>query len=243
MAYLTVKNVKKQFKGLVAVNNVSFEVEKGEIVGLIGPNGAGKSTLFALISGFIEPTQGEIYFKGENITGLKPFVSCSKGLVRTFQIVQIFPDLTVLDNVKPAAYLHAKNSQEAEQITLEALKLVGLADKSHMLAKDLNLSEKKHMEIAKALATQAELILLDEVMAGLTPVEAQVIVGKIRELNREKNITFIIVEHLLEALMSVSDRVVVLNYGELIVSGTPDEVRNDKDVIEAYLGDDFSVTS
>ncbi|PKC52979.1 amino acid/amide ABC transporter ATP-binding protein 1, HAAT family [Rhizophagus irregularis] len=200
MAYLTVINVKKQFKGLVAVNNVSFEVEKGEIVGLIGPNGAGKSTLFALISGFIEPTQGEIYFKGENITGLKPFVSCSKGLVRTFQIVQIFPDLTVLDNVKPAAYLHAKNSQEAEQITLEALKL-----------------------IAKALATQAELILLDEVMAGLTPVEAQVIVGKIRELNREKNITFIIVEHLLEALMSVSDRVVVLNYGELIVSGTPDE--------------------
>jgi branched-chain amino acid transport system ATP-binding protein len=240
MSILQVKGLSKQFKGLVAVNNVSFEVEQGEILGLIGPNGAGKSTLFALISGFIPPTNGEVYFRGENITGLKPFDSCKKGLARTFQIVQIFPDLTVLDNVKPAAFLHAKNRIDAERITMDALKLVGLDQKSHMLAKDLNLSEKKHMEIAKALATQSDLILLDEVMAGLTPMEAQGIVKKIQELNKRKNITFIIVEHLIEALMAVSDRIVVLNYGELIAKGSPSEIRKSPEVIEAYLGDEFN---
>ncbi len=239
MSILQVKNLTKQFKGLVAVNNVSFEVEKGEIVGLIGPNGAGKSTLFALISGFIQPTAGEVFFEGENITGLRPYESCNKGLARTFQIVQIFPDLTVLDNVKPAAFLHAKSATEAEKIARDALKMVGLENRAGMLAKDLNLPQKKSMEIAKALATQSKLILLDEVMAGLTPVEAQVMVRKIQELNRNKDITFIIVEHLLEALMTVSDRIVVLNYGELIAKGTPSEIRKNPEVIEAYLGDEI----
>jgi branched-chain amino acid transport system ATP-binding protein len=240
MSILQVKNITKNFKGLTAVNDVSFEVEQGEIVGLIGPNGAGKSTLFALISGFIPPTKGEVYFKGKNITKLKPFESCYRGLARTFQIVQIFPDLSVLDNVKPAAFLHAKKPDEAERIATDALKLAGLDDKSHMLAKELNLSEKKAMEIAKALATQSELILLDEVMAGLTPAEAQDIVKKIKELNKTKKITFIIVEHLLEALMAVSDRVIVLNHGKLIAQGSPSEIRKNPDVIEAYLGDEFN---
>lgn len=238
MSLLEVKELAKNFKGLKAVNDVNLSVNEGDIIGLIGPNGAGKSTLFKLISGFIQPTKGEIYFKGRDITNIKPFKSCKLGLARTFQIVQIFPELTVLDNVKPAAFLHTKSVKEAETLAFEALSLVGLSEKSKVLSEDLNLAEKMAMELAKALATQADLILLDEVMAGLTPTEAQRIVETIRMLNEKKRISFVIVEHLLEALLSISHKVVVLDHGEIIVKETPDKVKENPQVIKAYLGGD-----
>jgi branched-chain amino acid transport system ATP-binding protein len=237
MSLLEIKGLSKNFSGIAAVNKVSFKVEEGEIVGLIGPNGAGKSTLFALISGFLNPTEGQVFFRGRNITGFKAHKCCRLGLMRTFQIVQVFPDLTVLDNVKPAAFLHARSNWDAEQLAIKALELVGLGNKTHTLAKHLNLSQQKAMEIAKALATKPELVLLDEVMAGLTPEEANEMVKKIKELNKQQKITFIVVEHLLDALMAVSHKVIVLNNGILLAQGTPTEVCKNPEVIEAYLGD------
>lgn len=234
---LRVERLTKHFGGLVAVDNLSFAVEQGEIVGLIGPNGAGKTTTFSLISGFLRPTAGEIFFEGIPLHGRKPHEICALGLTRTFQVVQPFPDITVLENVLVGAFARHAGTAAAERRAMAVLERVGLAHKAYYPARELTLLELKRLEVGKALATEPRLLLLDEVAAGLNPVEIQEMLKLVRELNAE-GITFLLVEHVMQFIMQVCRRIIVLNFGQKIAEGTPEEISRYPKVLEAYLGEE-----
>lgn len=236
MALLEVKELSKLFGGLAAVSNVSFEVRGGEILGLIGPNGAGKTTLFNMINGFYPPSKGEVFFKGERISGLKPYQICKRGMGRTFQVVKPLQRMSVLDNVIASAFVRARSKQAAEVRAREVIDFVGLGDDTHVISKGLPLGKRKKLEIARALATEPELLLLDESFAGLNPAELDESIDIIRKI-KAKGITILIIEHHMKVIMSISDHIVVINYGQKIAEGVPHEIGNNPLVIEAYLGE------
>ncbi len=238
---LELRNVSRVFGGLRALGDVSLTVNEGEIVGLIGPNGAGKTTLFSVVSGFYRPSSGQIYFDGRPIGGLRPDVICALGLARTFQLVKPFPNLTVAENVMVGAFNRTNRRAEAERIAWEVLEFVGLAHKGLSRATSLTLADRKRLEVARALATRPRLLLLDEVMAGLTPTESMHVVGLIRQI-RERGVTLLVIEHVMRAIMSLSDRVAVLHHGQLIAEGEPEAAVRDPAVIEAYLGEELLLT-
>ncbi|MFH1242914.1 MAG: ABC transporter ATP-binding protein [Pseudomonadota bacterium] len=239
MPILEGKGVTKYFGGLAAVSNVNFNVEQGEVLGLIGPNGAGKTTLFNLISAALVPKPGAIRFKGQNITGLKPHQICRMGVARTFQTVKIFARMSVLENVVLGSYFGKSPrmpSADAVREATELLEFVGLSAVKAIPAKDLPLANQKRLEVARALATNPELLLLDEIMAGLNPAEMAHAMELIRRI-RDKGITIVMIEHVMKAIMSVCERIMVLHHGEKIAEGTPKEIATSEKVIEVYLGE------
>ena len=234
---MSVCNLTKSFGGLVAVNEVSFDLKAGDTLGIIGPNGAGKTTLFALLTGFLKADRGEIIFENLALNGLKPHEISNRGLVRTFQIVQNFSELSTLENVMVGAFLRSKSSSEAKREAQGGLERVGLKDKAEVPAKKLTMLDQKRLEIAKVLATKPKVILADETMAGLTPVEIERAVDLIKTL-RDEAITFILIEHVMQVVMALSNRIVVIHHGSKIAEGSPQEIVKDKRVIDAYLGED-----
>jgi len=239
LSLLKLRRVSKFFGGLAAVNDVSFTIEKGEILGLIGPNGAGKTTLFNVVNGFYKPTRGEVYFKDKNISGHAPHEVCRLGIARTFQVVKPLQRMSVLDNVIASAFLRVKSKAQAQAIALETITFTGLHDDREMISKGLPLGKRKKLEIARALATQPELLLLDESFAGLNPAELDESIEIIKNI-KAKGITIMIIEHHMKVIMAISDRIVVLNYGEKIAEGPPRVIGNDPLVVEAYLGETHS---
>ena len=237
MSLLVVEGLTKAFGGLRAVSGLSFGVERGTVVGLIGPNGAGKTTTFELISGFQRPTAGSVRFKGEAITGLPPDAICLRGLARTFQIVQSFPNLSVLQNVMIGSYARHRSVGKARSHADGVLRRLGMADRSEEVARNLTLADLKRLEIGKALATEPKMVLLDEVVAGLTPTEVDEMIRFLRDI-RSEGITLVLVEHVMQAVMSLSDVIIVLDQGEKIFEGTPEAAVRSPRVIEAYLGEE-----
>ncbi len=238
MSLFEASGVTKRFGGLTAVNGVDFRVETGEIVGLIGPNGAGKTTFFNLISGFLKPDEGDVVFEGASIVGQKPSDICKRGMTRTFQIVKPFAEMTVTDNVLVGAFNHHRDAGSARKRARAVIELVGLGPQADKLGGELTVGGRKRVELAKALATEPKLMLLDEVMAGLTPSE---VAGMIEVLGRvrEAGVTMVIVEHVMQVIMNLSDRIYVLHHGEAIAEGRPQEILNNPEVTKAYLGDSF----
>lgn len=240
---MEVRNLSKHFGGLRAVSSVSFAIGQGEIVGVIGPNGAGKTTLFALLSGFLSPTSGEIQFEGASIAGLGPNRLCHLGIARTFQVVRPFPDMTVFENVKAGGVFGKPGKRPAEQVDHEVneiLESTGLASFADHSPPSLSLPQRKRLEVARALATHPRLLLLDEVLAGLNPREVKEALPFIRSLNTDRGVTVLVIEHNLRAIMGLSHRILVLNFGQLIFDGKPAEAVEDSKVIQAYLGSDES---
>jgi branched-chain amino acid transport system ATP-binding protein len=239
MPILEGQGVTKYFGGLAAVSDVDFSIEQGQAFGLIGPNGAGKTTLFNLISAALTPKSGTIKFKGEDITGIKPYKICRKGVARTFQTVKIFPDLPVLQNVVLGAYFGNTKDMSSTDVVkhaLEVLEFVGLGEVAAMPAKDLTLANQKRLEVARALATDPELILLDEIMAGLNASEVAEAMELVKQI-QEKGITVLMIEHVMKAIMNVCERIMVLHHGAKIAEGTPQEIATSEKVIKVYLGD------
>jgi branched-chain amino acid transport system ATP-binding protein len=235
-ALLTIDGVSKRFRGLLAVDNVSCSVAPGAIFAVIGPNGAGKTTLFNLIAGAIAPDQGTITFAGERIDGLKPDQVCRRGVGRTFQLVRPFPALTVEDNVIVGAMLHRPDVTLARRRAHEVLWQLDLFDKRHRQASALTLPDRKRLEVARALATDPRLLLLDEVMAGLRPVETDRMVAILGKLSRETGLTIVLIEHVMRAVMALAARILVLHHGAPIAEGAPEEVVRNPAVVDSYLG-------
>jgi branched-chain amino acid transport system ATP-binding protein len=239
MALLELKNLVKIFGGLKAVNDVSLQVEKGEIFGLIGPNGSGKTTIFNCINNFFPITGGDIRFKGQSIKRLKTHKICHLGIGRTFQVVKPLARMTVLDNVTASAFCRVNTIKEAQREAHRVLEFCNLSNVRDKLAKSLPIGGRKRLEIARALATRPELILLDETAAGLNPSELDEAIDLIKKM-RESGITVLIVEHIMKVIMTISDRIHAINFGETIAQGTPKEVANNPAVIEAYLGEEYA---
>jgi branched-chain amino acid transport system ATP-binding protein len=237
MALLSIEGLSKRFGGVSANEDIAFDVGEGELVGIIGPNGAGKTTLFDQISGFRRPDEGRIVFSDQEITGLRPDRICSVGLARTFQIVRVFPDLTVLQNVLVGALLRRRDASAAEHFARAVLERTGLSDRARSLARELPLAGRKRVQLARALATEPRLLLLDEAMAGLNKREAEDAVELLRVLKQD--LTIVMIEHVMEIVMPLSDRVVVLVEGKKLLEGSAEEVSQDKRVVAAYLGERF----
>ena len=235
---LQLNDVTKRFGGLTAVKAFSCEVNKGEIVGLIGPNGAGKTTAFNVITGFLHADEGQVLFHGKPITRLRPDQICHLGLCRTWQVVKPFGKLTVLDNVVVGALANGGSIPDARKHALEAIRLVGLEDQVHAIARDLPIGNRKRLEVARALATGPELLLLDEPCGGLNPTEVKKLMGLMRTIV-DQGITIFLIEHVMQAIMNVSDRIMVLHHGEKIAEGKPAEVAVDRRVVQSYLGEEY----
>lgn len=241
---LEILGITKTFGGVLALEGVQFAVREGEIAGLIGANGAGKTTLFSVITGFHSPSAGKVRFKGQDITGRQPHEICRKGLVRTFQVVRPFPRMTVLRNVvigKLYGKECLKDEKRAERDAHEILEFVGLSHKAHVPAAGLTMADRKRLEVARALATGPELLLLDEVLAGLTPAETAEAMALVREINQRLGITIFMVEHVMKAVVGLCDRVMALHYGCKIAEGTPQEIARNRAVVDAYLGEDLEI--
>lgn len=234
---LKADNIKVQYGGVIAVNNVSVSLNQGEVLGLIGPNGAGKSTLFNAITGFAPVSAGQVQFFGKDVTRLQPFERTRIGMGRTFQTERPYEDLTVLENVLVAAFLKNPKRKDAEKVALSALAKVGLSDRAHQLSSDLNLARLRRLELAKALALDPKVLFLDEIMAGLNPPALKEMIEFLRSLTTT-GISIVMVEHIMEAIIQLSDHVVVLASGNKIAEGSAKEVINNEKVIEAYLGTD-----
>ena len=239
MALLELKKLVKAFGGLLAVNDVTFQVEKGEIFGLIGPNGSGKTTIFNCIGNFFPITSGDVLFKGKSIKGLKTHNICHLGIGRTFQVVKPLARMTVLDNVTASAFCRVNTIKEAQMEAHRMLDFCNLLNSKDKPAKSLPIAGRKRLEIARALATKPELILLDETAAGLNPSELDEAIDLIKKI-RESGITILIVEHIMKVIMTISDRIHAINFGQTIAQGTPKEVANNRAVIEAYLGEEYA---
>ncbi len=235
---IEVQNITKRFKGLTAVKNVSFSIKEGGITGMIGPNGAGKSTTFNMICGYYPPTEGRIFYKGQDITEKKAFEYTNMKIARTFQIMKPLKNLSVLDNVIASSYFGhagAGSAREAKERAMEVLQFTGLYEKRHVLSKDMGTPDQKRLEMARALATKPEMLFLDENMAGLNPAETEEAIRLIRRIN-ESGVTILLIEHIMQAVVSLCEEVIVLHHGEKIAEGTPEQVMNDPYVMEVYLG-------
>jgi branched-chain amino acid transport system ATP-binding protein len=235
----------KSFGGLMAIRELDISLEEGEIMGLIGPNGSGKTTLFDLITGFLKPDKGKLRFKGQLINGLKPHKVCETGITRTFQLVKPFPEMTVAKNIMVGRIYGRRPAQSLLQAGIESreiLKFVGLGDKSDIIAGTLTLPDRKRLELARALATKPDLLLLDEIMAGLNPVEVESAIRLVKNI-RGLGITVIMVEHIIRAVLDISDKIVVINFGEKIAEGKPQEIVKNPKVVEAYFGSGWNARS
>lgn len=235
---LLVENIAKHFRGLRAVDGVSFRVEAGEITALIGPNGAGKTTVFNMIAGVFEPDDGRIELDGRSLVGLRPDQVCRAGIGRTFQLVKPFGNLSVEENVVVGALRWTHDVGQARRLAIEVLELLGLADKRRLAARSLTLPDRKCLEVARALATKPKLLLLDEVMAGLRPAETDRMVATFQRLNRDTGLTIVLIEHVMRAVMALSHRVVVINSGKPVCEGLPADIVRDPRVLECYLGEE-----
>jgi branched-chain amino acid transport system ATP-binding protein len=235
-ALLSLQGVSKRFRGLVAVDAVSFDVAAGELFAIIGPNGAGKTTLFNMIAGAIAPDAGLISFAGEPVGGLPPDAICRRGIGRTFQIVRPFPALSVEDNVIVGALLHSRDVGTAREHARDLLRRLDLFEQRHRIAATLTLPDRKRLEVARALATQPKLLLLDEVMAGLRPIESDRMVAILQTLNRERGLTIVLIEHVMRAVMALAGKVLVLDHGVAIAQGKPEVIVRDPAVVQSYLG-------
>lgn len=238
--FVETRSLTRTFGGLAAVNDISFAMEQGEIVGLIGPNGAGKTTLFNLLTGFLAPSQGEALFEDRRISGMMPDHICQLGVARTFQVVKPFGNMNVLQNVMVGAFLREPRRDRAHRLAGEILEAVELSHRRDVLAKNLTIADRKRLELARALATQPRLLLLDEVMAGLNPSEVNDVLSLLRDI-RARGVTLLLIEHIMAAVMAISDRILVLHHGNLIAYGTPRQVAEDPAVIDAYLGERYLI--
>jgi len=256
VALLEINNVGISFGGLRAVSNCNIAIKPGELVGLIGPNGAGKTTVFNMLTGVYLPTEGDIIFEGKSVVGLKPYHITARGIARTFQNIRLFKDLTVLDNVKIPYHIHAKHGvfssvfrlprhfrgeEEITQKAMECLEVFGLADKKQELSKNLPYGQQRRLEIARALAAQPRLLLLDEPAAGMNPHETRDLMELIRWIRDQFHLTILLIEHDMSLVMGVCERIYVLDYGKVIAEGTPDEIKRNPKVIQAYLGEEVRV--
>ena len=235
MSLLELTAIGRRFGGVRALDDVSFEVSQGEIVGLIGPNGAGKSTLFSIIAGALTPSTGRVIYRDQDVTGWKAHQAAAAGIARTFQLMQIFESMSVLDNCVVAAHLRHRGRRAAHAHASQVLEYAGLQELAHVRAATLTAPSRKRLEIARALTTEPQLLLLDEVLSGLTPTEGQQAVALLKKINRAGT-TILMVEHVMEIIMPLCDRLVVLDHGQLISQGTPAEVSRDPVVLDAYLG-------
>ena len=235
---LSIRDVAKHFGGVKAITRFNLDIEQGEIAGLIGPNGAGKTTLFNLITGVFPLDGGDILFKGQSLRGISPHKACELGIGRTFQIAKPFAGKSVLYNVMVGAFARTRDPRTAERKALEVLEMLGLSRKMHQLGRSLTIAERKRLEVAKALATEPELLLLDEVMAGLNPRETEEAIAMVRAISR-RGITLLIIEHVMPVIMSLPSKVAVLYHGEKIAEGPPSQIGSDEKVIKAYLGEEY----
>lgn len=240
MAFLEVVDLVKDFGGLVANNRVSFHIEQGEIIGLIGPNGAGKTTLFNCIVGYHKPGSGKVIFKGKDITGFKPFMTNREGIGRTFQLMKVTTGMTILENIMVGAFCRTGDRNTARREASEILEFLGLGDVREYHLNELPIASQKKVGLARALATQPELFMLDEVASGLNPKETEELVSILKRIHQEKKITLFLIEHIMEVVMPISQRVIVLDGGEKIAEGLPKEIVKNERVITAYLGEKYA---